>query len=232
MFERTRYVTTILVVDDDHSLCRALAKGLGAHGYDVVTAMTGHEAISLAAKTYPQLLIVDLGLPQFSGVEVITAVRGWSSAPILVTSTRPQEAQKETALGAGADDYLMKPFGINELLSRLRSALRRGAHAGEVGLVEVGDLSIDLGSRHVRRRGQVIHLSTKEWATLAELVRRRGSVVVEQDLLEQLWGPGYQSESEYLRSVVDGLREKLEDDASAPSRFIVEPGVGYRFDVE
>jgi two-component system KDP operon response regulator KdpE len=224
-------VTTILVVDDDHSLCRALSKGLGAHGYDVVTAMTGHEAISLAAKTYPHLLLVDLGMPQFSGVEVVTAVRGWSSAPIIVVSTRPQEAQKVAALAAGADDYLMKPFGINELLARISAALRRGAAAGEEGVVVAGELSIDLGSRRVHRRGDLVHLTPKEWAMLAALVRRQGNVVSERELLEQMWGPGYQEESEYLSTVVDGLREKLEDDPSTPGRLVKEPGVGYRFDV-
>jgi two-component system KDP operon response regulator KdpE len=220
-----------LVVDDDHSLCRALFKGLGAHGYDVVTAMTGHEAISLAAKTYPHLLLVDLGLPQSSGIEVVTAVRGWSSAPVIVVSTRPQEALKVAALEAGADDYLMKPFGINELLARIRTALRRSALAGKEGVVVIGELSIDLGSRKVQRRGELVHLTPKEWATLAVLVRHHGDVVSEQGLLEQLWGPGYQAESAYLRTVVDGLREKLEDDPSAPSRLVDEPDVGYRFDV-
>jgi two-component system KDP operon response regulator KdpE len=224
-------VTTILVVDDDHSLCRALFKGLGAHGYDVVTAMTGHEAISLAAKTYPHLLLVDLGLPQSSGVEVVTAVRGWSSAPVIVVSTRPQEALKVAALEAGADDYLMKPFGINELLARIRTALRRSALAGKEGVVVIGELSIDLGSRKVQRRGELVHLTPKEWATLAVLVRHHGDVVSEHELLEQLWGPGYQAESAYLRTVVDGLREKLEDDPSTPSRLVDEPDAGYRFDV-
>ena len=224
-------MTTILVVDDDHSLCRALFKGLGAHGYGVVTAMTGHEAISLAAKTYPHLLIVDLGLPQSSGVEVVTAVRGWSSAPVIVVSTRPQEVMKVAALEAGADDYLMKPFGINELLARIRTALRRSALTGEEGVVAIGELSIDLGSRKVQRRGEPVHLTPKEWATLAVLVRHHGDVVSEQELLAQLWGPGYQAESAYLRSVVDGLREKLENDPSAPSRLVDEPDHGYRFDV-
>ena len=224
-------MTTILVVDDDHSLCRALFKGLGAHGYDVVTAMTGHEAISLAAKTYPHLLLVDLGLPQSSGVEVVTAVRGWSSAPVIVVSTRPQEALKVAALEAGADDYLVKPFGINELLARIRTALRRSALAGEEGVVVIGELSIDLGSRKVQRRGELVHLTPKEWATFAVLVRHHGDVVSEHELLEQLWGPGYQAESAYLRTVVDGLREKLEDDPSAPSRLVDEPDVGYRFGV-
>src|SRR5665213_1510031 len=225
-------MTTILVVDDDHSLSRALSKGLGAHGYGVVTALTAHEAISLAAKTYPHLLMVDLGLPQFSGLEVITAVRGWSSAPIIVTSTRLQEDQKVSALEAGADDYLMKPFGINELLARIRAALRRRAALGEEAVVDTGDLSIDLGSRHVRRRGETIHLSPKEWAILAELTRLRGDVVGEQELLEHLWGPGYHDESAYLKTVVECLREKLEDDPGAPSRLVFEPGVGYRFDVD
>lgn len=218
-----------MVVDDDHALCRALSKGLGAHGYDVVTAMTGHDAITLAAKTYPHLLLVDLGMPQFSGVEVITAVRGWSSAPIVVVSTRPQEAIKVAALEAGADDYLMKPFGINELLTRIRGALRRGAPVGEERDVVAGDLSIDLGSRQVRRHGELVHLTPKEWATLVVLVRHQASVVSEQELLEQLWGPGYQEESKYLSTVVDALREKLEDDPSSPPRVVTEPGVGYRF---
>jgi len=224
-------VTTILVVDDDHSLCRALAKGLGAHGYDVVTALTGHEAISLAAKTYPHLLMVDLGLPQFSGVEVVTAVRGWSSAPIIVVSTRPQEAAKGAALVAGADDYLMKPFGINELLSRIRGALRRVAAVSEESGIVAGGLSIDLGSRTVQRHGETLHLSPKEWATLAALVIHRGSVVSEQELLKQLWGPGYQGESAYLNTVIDGLREIIEDDPSAPRHLMTESGVGHRFDV-
>ncbi|HVA52020.1 MAG TPA: response regulator [Acidimicrobiales bacterium] len=224
-------MTTILVVDDDHSLCRALAKGLGAHGYDVVTALTGHEAISLAAKTYPHLLMVDLGLPQFSGVEVVTAVRGWSSAPIIVVSTRPQEAAKGAALVAGADDYLMKPFGINELLSRIRGALRRVAAVSEESGIVAGGLSIDLGSRTVQRHGETLHLSPKEWATLAALVIHRGSVVSEQELLKQLWGPGYQGESAYLNTVIDGLREIIEDDPSAPRHLMTESGVGHRFDV-
>ena len=140
-------MTTILVVDDDHSLCRALFKGLGAHGYDVVTAMTGHEAITLAAKTYPDLLLVDLGLPQLSSIEVITAVRGWSSAPIIVLSARPGEVERGAALNAGADDFLAKPFGINELLARIGAALRRSASTGEESVIVAGDLSIDLGSR-------------------------------------------------------------------------------------
>jgi two-component system KDP operon response regulator KdpE len=224
-------VTTILVVDDDHSLCRALSKGLGAHGYDVVTAMTGHDAISLAAKTYPHLLLVDLGMPQSSGVEVVAAVRGWSSAPVIVVSTRPQEELKVAALRAGADDYLMKPFGINELLARIRGALQRNTPAGEEGVVLAGDLSIDLGSRKVLRSGELVHLTPKEWATLVALVRHQGDVMSEQELLEQLWGPGYQGESEHLRTVIDGLREKLEDDPSAPLRLVSEPGLGYRFDV-
>lgn len=224
-------MATILVVEDDHSLCRALSKGLGAHGYDVVTAMTGHEAIALAAKTYPHLLLVDLGLPQFSGVEVVTAVRGWSSAPVIVVSTRPQEGLKVAALKAGADDYLMKPFGINELLARIGGALRRTIAMGGEGVVLAGDLSIDLGSRKVLRGGELVHLTPKQWSTLAALVRRQGVVMSERELLDQLWGPGYQEQAEYLRTIVDGLRETLEDDPLAPRHFVTEPGVGYRFDV-
>lgn len=223
-------MTTILVVDDDHSLRQALSKGLGAHGYDVVTATSGHEAISLAAKTYPHLLLVDLGLPQDSGVDVVTAVRGWSGAPIIVVSTRLQVAAKASALDAGADDYLMKPFGINELLARIRAALRRSAPSDEESVVVAGELSIDLGTRDVRRRGQVVHLRPKAFATLALLVRRRGNLVSEPELLEQLWGPGYQEEREYLSTIVLGLRGQLEDDASAPHHLTGGPGLGYRFE--
>ncbi|HEV3268178.1 MAG TPA: response regulator [Acidimicrobiales bacterium] len=225
-------MTTILVVDDDHSLSRALSKGLGAHGYGVVTAMTAHEAISLAAKTYPHLIMVDLGLPQFTGIEVISAVRGWSSSPIIVTSTRAQETQKTAALQAGADDFLMKPFGINELLARIRAGLRRGAPLGEEAVVTAGDLSIDFGSRHVLCRGEAVDLSPKEWAILAELTRLHGDVVSEQELLDRLWGPGYHGESAHLKTVVEGLREKLGVEPEAPSRLVYEAGVGYRFDVD
>jgi two-component system KDP operon response regulator KdpE len=222
-------VTTILVVVDDHPLCRALAKGLGTHGFDVVTAMTGHEAIALASKTYPHLLIVDLGLPQLSGVEVVAAVRGWSGAPIIVISTRLQATLKEAALAAGADDFLMQPFGINELLVRITAALRRNAPSHEVDVVVTGELSIDLGSRLVKRHGETVRLTPKEWAILAALVRRRSDVVSERELLEQLWGPGYQKESAFLKIVVNGLRVKLEDDPAAPRHVMAQSGDGFRF---
>ena len=223
-------MTTILVVDDDHSLCRALFKGLGAHGYDVVTAMTGHEAITLAAKTYPDLLLVDLGLPQLSSIEVITAVRGWSSAPIIVLSARPGEVEKGAALNAGADDFLAKPFGINELLARIGAALRRSASTGEESVIVAGDLSIDLGSRRVERRGEQVRLTPQEWATLAVLVRNQGMLVTQQTLLEQVWGPGYQEKSDHLRDLVSALSRKLEGHPSAPRHLVTEPGVGYRFE--
>lgn len=224
-------MTTILVVDDDHSLCRALSKGLSAHGYDVVTAMTGHDAIALAVKAYPDLLLVDLGLPQLSSIEVIVAMQAWSNAPIIVLSARPQEEVMVAALDAGSDDFLAKPFGINELLARIRAALERGAATEEEGVVTAGKLSIDLGSRLVQRNGDPVHLTPKEWATLAVLIHHRGILVSSETLLEEVWGPGYQGEFEYLRSLVSVLSQKLEDDPSTPRHLIIEPGEGYGFRV-
>jgi two-component system, OmpR family, KDP operon response regulator KdpE len=224
-------MTTILLVDDDKSLLRALAIGLGAHGYTIEAATNGIDAITAVTKVMPDLLLVDLGLPKLSGIEVITAVRAWSNVPIIVLSARPQEAVKVAALDAGADDYLTKPFGINELLARIRAALRRHIPIGEESVVVAGDLRIDLAAHRVDRGAVLVHLTPKEWGALAVLVRNQGRLVTQQMLLEQVWGPGYSDQSEYLRTLFSRLRKKLETDPGAPVHLITEPGVGYRFEV-
>ncbi|NNN00858.1 MAG: response regulator [Acidimicrobiaceae bacterium] len=224
-------MTTILLVDDDKSLVRALSIGLGAFGYLVEVATNGVEAITSAARVLPDLLLVDLGLPELSGIEVITAIRAWSDVPIIVLSARPQEAVKVAALDAGADDYLTKPFGINELLARIRASLRRSSRADEESVVRAGELTIDLAARLVLRGDVAVHLTPKEWGALAVLVRNRGRLVSQQALLEQVWGPGYSGESEYLRTLFSRLRKKLENDPASPVHLITEPGVGYRFEI-
>lgn len=223
-------MTTILLVDDDKSLVRALSIGLGAHGYQVEVATNGVEAVTAAAKVLPDLVLVDLGLPQMSGIEVITAIRAWSDVAVIVLSARTQEAVKVAALDAGADDYLTKPFGINELLARIRAALRRRTAAPEESVIVAGDLTIDLSARRVERNDELVHLTPKEWGALAVLVRNQGRLVTQQMLLEQVWGPGYAQESEYLRTLFARLRRKLEDDPASPRHLITEPGVGYRFE--
>ncbi len=224
-------MTTILLVDDDKSLVRALAIGLHAHGYVVELATNGVDAITAVSKVLPDLLLVDLGLPRLSGIEVITAVRAWSTVPIIVLSARPQEAVKVAALDAGADDYLTKPFGINELLARIRAALRRHTPVDEEPVVVAGELRVDLAARRVERDGVLVHLTPKEWGALAVLLRHQGRLVTQQMLLEQVWGPGYAEESEYLRTLFSRLRKKLERDPASPVHLITEPGVGYRFEV-
>jgi two-component system KDP operon response regulator KdpE len=224
-------MTTILLVDDDKSLLRALTIGLGAHGYVVEVATNGVDAITAVPKVLPDLLLVDLGLPRLSGIEVITAIRAWSNVPIIVLSARPQEAVKVAALDAGADDYLTKPFGINELLARIRAALRRHTPVDEESVVIAGDLRIDLTARRVERGDALVHLTPKEWGALAVLVRNQGRLVTQQMLLEQVWGPGYAEESEYLRTLFSRLRKKLETNPASPVHLITEPGVGYRFEV-
>ncbi len=223
-------MSTVLVVDDDHSLVRALTIGLRVHGYTVHAAGDGPSAIAAAAKVHPDVVLVDLGLPGLSGLEVITALRGWSEVAIIVLSARPQEAVKVAALDAGADDYLTKPFGIDELLARVRAVSRRRRPEGEP-VVRAGDLVIDLAQRRVECRGELVHLTPKEWAALAELARHPGRLVTHRVILERVWGEGYGTETEYLRTLFARLRRKLEDDPSAPRHLITEPGVGYRLEI-
>jgi two-component system, OmpR family, KDP operon response regulator KdpE len=222
-------VTRILLIDDDRAFARALSIGLGAHGFEVVVAHDGTQGIVEASRAHPDAVLLDLGLPGHTGMEVLEAVRAWSSVPVIVLSARHQSGAKVAALDAGADDYVTKPFGIEELLARIRAALRRSSSDADTAVVSAGDLQIDLAARRVERAGEVVHLTPKEWDVVAILARHAGHLVTQRDLLSQVWGPGYEGESEYLRTVLLRIRRKLEADPSAPRHFITEPGVGYRF---
>ena len=222
-------MSRILLIDDDRPFARALSIGLGAHGFEVIVAHDGTQGIVEASRAHPDAVLLDLGLPGHTGMEVLEAVRAWSGVPVIVLSARHQSAAKVAALDAGADDYVTKPFGIEELLARIRAALRRSSSDTDTAIVSAGNLRIDLAARRVERAGEVVHLTPKEWAVVAILARHAGHLVTQRDLLTQVWGPGYEGESEYLRTVLLRVRRKLEDDPSAPRHFITEPGVGYRF---
>jgi two-component system, OmpR family, KDP operon response regulator KdpE len=219
----------VLIVDDDIALLRALGVSLKAKGYEVVVARRGEDGLDLAAHRRPDVILLDLGLPGIDGIEVVRGLRGWSSVPIIVLSARHQSVSKVDALDAGADDYVTKPFGMDELLARMRAALRRTSSAPEDPRVETDDFTIDLASKRVTREGSDIHLTPKEWDIVEVLVRRSGKLVSQQQLLHDVWGPEYATETEYLRVLMARVRRKLESDASRPRHFRTEPGMGYRF---
>jgi two-component system, OmpR family, KDP operon response regulator KdpE len=225
-------VTRVLVVDDEPQILRALVTNLRARGYDVRTAATGDEALRIAEETPPDVVVLDIGLPAIDGLEVVRALRRWTSVPIIMLSVRGGEIDKVAALDAGADDYVTKPFGMNELLARLRAAVRRAAPADQEPVVTTDDFAIDLGSKKVIRDGQEVHLTPTEWGLIEELVRQRGKLVSQRYLLQEVWGPAYEKETNYLRVYMAGLRRKLERDPSQPRYLITEPGMGYRFQVE
>lgn len=220
----------VLVVDDEAPMRRALEINLEARGYDVCLAASGEEALSVAARRHPDVVLLDLGLPGISGIEVIEGLRGWTKVPIIVVSARDEEFDKVAALDAGADDYVSKPFGMDELLARLRATLRRTLpdDSGEA-VVAVGDLAIDLVDKRVRRDGAEIHLTPTEWRLLELVVRNRGRLVTQRQLLLDVWGPGFEEETGYLRVHVGNLRRKIEPDPSRPRYLLTEPGMGYRF---
>ena len=222
-------MTRILVVDDEIQIRRALDINLRAHGYDVVLAATGEEALTEAASTAPDLVLLDLGLPSLDGVDVIRGLRGWTSIPIIVLSARDGDLSKVAALDAGADDYVTKPFSINELLARLRATLRRHHPAPDEPVIETGDFVVDLVNRRVTRGSDSVHLTPTEWDIVERLVRNPGRLVTQRQLLQDVWGPGYGDESNYLRVHMAHLRGKLEPDRSRPRYLITEPGMGYRF---
>ena len=226
-------MTKILVVDDEPQIRRALRTSLEAHGYEVRTAGTGEEAVLAAAEEALDLVFLDLGLPDLDGTEVIARVRAFSEVPVIVLSVRDRQMDKVAALDAGADDYVTKPFGMDELLARLRAALRRG-HADEAApaVLDFGDLQVDLGLRLVTRGNERIHLTKTEWALLEALVTNPGKLLTHQWLLRRVWGPSYAEESHYLRVYVRALRRKLDDAAAAPRLILTEPGVGYRWIAE
>jgi len=221
----------ILVVDDEPGLVHALAINLRAHGWDVTTALNGAGALDLAASSHPDVVLLDLGLPDISGLDVIAGIRGWSRVPIVVLSARQDGEDKVDALDAGADDYVTKPFAMNELLARLRAAVRRAAPADTTeAVVEAGDLTIDLARRRVLRQGSEVRLSPTEWALIEVLVRNRGKLVSRKQLLQEVWGPAYATETGYLRVYAAQLRRKLERDPAHPRHIITQPGMGYLFE--
>ncbi|MFJ6651681.1 response regulator [Microbacterium sp. NPDC091313] len=218
----------ILIADDDPQLVRALRITLAAHGYDVVAAPDGAAAIALAAQTHPDVVLLDLGMPKLDGVEVIHALRGWTAAPILVVSGRTGSADKVEALDAGADDYVTKPFQIDELLARLRALARRGAAASAEPVVRFGDVTVDLAAKSVSRDGGRVHLTPTEWRMLEFLARNPGTLVTRQTLLKEIWGTEQVADSGYLRLYMSQLRKKLEPDPASPVHLLTEQGMGYR----
>jgi two-component system KDP operon response regulator KdpE len=222
----------ILVVDDEPQIVRALSVNLKALGYEVDAAATGEAALQHAASHPPDAVILDLGLPGIDGVQVIEGLRGWTTAPIIVLSVREQDRDKIEALDAGADDYVTKPFGMGELLARLRAALRRAAPptTTEHPIETTPDFVIDLGAKRVTDTGGVeIRLTPTEWGIVEMLVRHKGKLVSQVQLLKEVWGPTYGEETNYLRVFMAQIRHKLEPEPSRPRYFITEPGMGYRF---
>ena len=219
----------VLVVDDEPQILRALRINLAAHGYEVVTADTGATALRKAAGTKPDLIILDLGLPDMDGREVIEGLRGWSKAPILILSGRAASAEKIAALDAGADDYVTKPFDIGELLARVRAATRRTGSDPESPITMIGSVTVDLASKEVIRDGAEIRLTPTEWQILQILLHNPGKLVSQRELLHRVWGQNYDSETHYLRQYMAQLRRKLEAEPSRPVHFLTEPGMGYRF---
>ncbi|WP_205471787.1 response regulator transcription factor [Nocardioides sp. SYSU D00038] len=218
----------VLVVDDEPALARALAINLRAHGWEVVTAADGRSALEAAAGEHPDVVVLDLGLPDLDGTEVIAGLRGWTSLPIVVLSARQHGEDKVEALDLGADDYVIKPFAMNELLARLRAAVRRSqAPAPEESVVVAGPLEIDLARKRVSRDGADVRLTPTEWSFLELLARNVGRLVPREQVLREVWGPAYEHETHYLRVYAAQLRRKLEDDPSHPRHLITSPGLGY-----
>lgn len=224
----------ILIADDDPQILRALRITLRARGYDVIVATDGVQAVNRAIEHRPDLYLIDLGMPNLDGVEVITGLRGWTAAPILVVSGRSGSADKVEALDAGADDYVTKPFSIDELLARIRALARRvdGAAPGRDAepVITLGDATIDLTATTVTRAGAQVRLTPTEWRVLEILVRNAGRLVTRQTLLSEIWGSEHVTDTGYLRLYLSQLRKKLEPDPAVPRYLLTEPGMGYRFD--
>ena len=227
-------MTRVLVVDDEPQILRTLAINLRVRGYDVVTAADGRQALDAAAAQPPDVVVLDLGLPDLDGVQVIGGLRGWTSVPILVLSGRSDSTDKVEALDAGADDYVTKPFGMDELLARLRAMSRRRAPADEEPVVQVGEATVDLAARRVSRvvdgSTSEIRLTPTEWHLLEVLVRHPGKLLSQRQLLAEVWGPGYETAQGNLRLYMAQLRRKLERDPARPRHLVNEPGMGYRFE--
>ncbi len=221
-------MTRILVVDDEPQILRALRINLRARQYDVDVAADGGSALHAAASHHPDLVVLDLGLPDMDGVEVIRGLRGWTAAPIIVLSGRAGSADKVAALDAGADDYVTKPFGVDELLARIRAVTRRVApNPNDSPAVTLGRYTVDLANREIAP--DAVRLTPTEWHLLDILLRNPGKLVSQRQLLHDVWGPQYQTETHYLRQYMAQLRRKLEEDPAHPRHLLTEPGMGYRF---
>ncbi len=227
----TAPATRILVVDDEPQIRSALDVNLRARGYAVDLAVSGEDALHRAAAHHPDLVLLDLGLPGIDGLEVVRGLRGWTAVPIIVLSVREAEADKVAALDAGADDYVTKPFGMNELLARLRATLRRHQPGPGQPVVRTDDFVIDLEAKRVVRGDVDVHLTPTEWAVVEYLVRHPGRLVTQRQLLQHVWGPQYESETNYLRVHLAAIRKKLEPNPSQPRYLITEAGMGYRFEL-
>ncbi|MFB6614525.1 response regulator [Streptomyces sp. NPDC085524] len=227
-------MTRVLVVEDEPQIVRALVINLKARKYEVDAAADGASALELAAARHPDVVVLDLGLPDMDGIEVIKGLRGWTRVPILVLSARHTSDEKVEALDAGADDYVTKPFGMDELLARLRAAVRRAeppaGSGGDEVVVETAGFTVDLAAKKAVREGRDVRLTPTEWHLLEVLVRNGGKLVSQKQLLQEVWGPSYGTETNYLRVYMAQLRRKLEADPSHPRHFITEPGMGYRFE--
>ena len=223
-------MTGVLVVEDEPQLLRALSIHLRALHYEVRGAATGGEALRLASACLPDLVILDLGLPDMDGTEVIAGLRGWTDVPILVLSGRTDSVDKVDALDAGADDYVTKPFGMAELVARLRAMTRRSGTKDEQAVVQVGEASVDLAARKVTLAGSEVRLTPTEWHLLDVLLRHPGKLLSQRELLSEVWGPGYETAQGNLRLYMAQLRRKLEPDPARPRHLLNEPGMGYRFE--
>jgi two-component system, OmpR family, KDP operon response regulator KdpE len=232
--EGTKRVIKVLIVDDEPQILRALRINLRARDYEVEVAGDGAGALKTASAYHPDLIVLDLGLPDMDGVDVIRGVRGWSDAPIIVLSGRAGSGDKVIALDAGADDYVTKPFGVDELLARMRAATRRHAtHTESPSAVRIGEHIVDIANHRVTGpgsgSGSDVRLTPTEWHLLSVLVRNPGKLVSQRQLLHDVWGPQYESETNYLRQYMAQLRRKLEPDPAHPRQLVTEPGMGYRF---
>jgi two-component system KDP operon response regulator KdpE len=222
-------VSRILIVDDDAGLVRGLRVNLAARGYEVHVAPDAASGLALASRYPPDLAIVDLGLPDLDGIEVVAGLRGWTRAPVIVLSARHTEAAKVAALDAGADDYVTKPFGMDELLARVRAALRRATPTEAAPVITTGAFTVDLAAKRVVGADGEVRLTPTEWHLLEILARNAGKLVSQKQLLAEVWGPKYQTETNYLRVHLANLRRKLEPDPARPRYLVTEPGIGYRF---
>jgi two-component system, OmpR family, KDP operon response regulator KdpE len=223
-------MSRVLVVEDDARIRKTLEVNLRARGYDVDVADTGEDALRLAARHHPDAVILDLGLPTLDGMDVVRGLRGWTSVPIVVLSARGSEAAKVEALDLGADDYVTKPFGMDELLARLRAAMRRAVLPEGQAVVTTPDFTIDFAAKQARRGDEIVRLTPTQWHIVEVLVRNAGRLVTYEQLLQEVWGPSYGKETNYLRVFMTQIRQKLEPEPSQPRYFITEPGLGFRYE--